>query len=78
MGDKAGFWVVRPWMLQCVGVVDTRGEDCRFRGEQRAWSFTPPGVERNRISSVVFLSLGAGSSIALLISDLSGQYIGPT
>ena len=24
---------------------------------------------------MVFLSLGAGSSIALLISDLSGQYV---
>ena len=37
MGDRPGFWVVRLWMLQCIGVVDTRGEDCRFRGEQRAW-----------------------------------------
>ena len=48
MGDRAGFWVVRPWMLQCIGVVDTRGEDCRFGGEQRAWSFTQPGVESNK------------------------------
>ena len=41
-------WVVRAWMLQCIGVADTSGGDCRFRGEQRAWSFTPPGVERNK------------------------------
>ena len=35
-------------MLQCISVADTRGEDCRSRGEQRAWSFTQPGVERNK------------------------------
>ena len=52
MGDRAGLSAVRPWMLQCIGVADTRGEDWRFRGEQRAWSFTPPGVERNKASSV--------------------------
>ena len=52
MGDRTGLWVVRPWMLKCIGVADTRGEDCRFRGEQRAWSFTQPGVERNRTCSV--------------------------
>ena len=52
MGDSAGFWAVRSWMRQRIGVVDTRGENCRPRGEQRAWSFIPPGVEINNASSV--------------------------
>ena len=51
MGDRADLSVVRAWMLQCISVADTRGEDCRSRGEQRAWSFTQPGVERNKASS---------------------------
>ena len=37
MGDRPGLSVVRPWMLQRIGVAKTRGEDCWFRGEQRAW-----------------------------------------
>ena len=61
MGDRAGFWVVRPWMLQCIGVADTRGEDCRSRGEQRAWSFTSPGVESNKASSVATWARPSGS-----------------
>ena len=52
VGDRPGLSVVRPWMLQRIGLVDTRGENYRSRGEQRAWSFTPPGVESNKASSV--------------------------
>ena len=63
MGDRAGFWVVRPWMLQRIGGADRRAEDCRFRGEQRAWLSPPPGVERNRTSSV---AIWAGPSSSLL------------
>ena len=63
MGDRAGLSAVRAWMLQCIGVADTRCEDCRFRGEQRAWSFTQPGVERNKASSV---ATWAGPSSSLV------------
>ena len=62
MGDRPGFWVVRPWMLQRIGLADTRGENCRSRGEQRAWSFTQPGVERNRTCSVA-TSTGPSNSM---------------
>ena len=43
MGDRAGLSVVRPWMLQCISVVDTRGGDCRFSGEQMF------GLSSNRV-----------------------------
>ena len=63
VGDRPGLSVVRPWMLQCIGVADTRGRTAGPVVNGGLGFFTQPGVESNKASSV---AAWAGPSSSLL------------